>query len=170
MRPTHRINLLYGVICVLTTCLLLVGGAYRMQSVTVYRLQRENARLRTELKYEASEHLRLEAERENLMSIAEPVQIRSRGRIITSNVRVIRCNTGESSDALKYYIRAMENRLKTYEEAYPEPPAVRATHEYAIQREQNSLRGVSALGFPGAIERMTGNETDQYPEDAPPGH
>jgi hypothetical protein len=114
-----RARLLYGVIIVLTTCLLIVGGAYRLKNVEAYRLHRENTRLREGLKYEASQHLRLQAEAGRLMSYSGPVAIGSRSQIEV-------CNTGKLSKArYELYIRVLESRLKTYEDAYPEPPALK---------------------------------------------
>lgn len=50
MKQTHYFRLLQSVIVVLTLCLLIMGGAYRMQKAQLYHLQRENNRLRDAVK------------------------------------------------------------------------------------------------------------------------
>jgi hypothetical protein len=134
LSPLLHIRSLYGGLLVLLTCLLIVGGTYRLQDAEIHRLQRENARLRDGLKYEASEHLRLTAE----------VAKQSSSGPITDGWRcsVVSSNTGDVRDEVATLREEIANREKTlkdafdclsiYERTYPEPKDIQKQRQRAI--------------------------------------
>lgn len=87
---TLRVRLLYSVIIVLTTCLLIVGGAYRLKAREAHQLREAWERAATNVSPDAA--------RSKTWEVTVPAEV---------------------WEQKQRYIRDLEARLQTYEYTYP---------------------------------------------------